>query len=51
MKHNVQNSFDLVKTIRGITLRLISYDVVGLSTSMPPCSVIDVVHQAYLHAV
>ena len=51
-KHNVQNSFDFVQKIKGITLKpeenIISYDVVGLFTSMPPISAIDVVHQALL---
>ena len=49
-KHDVQNSFDFVKMIKGITLKpeetIISYDVVGLFTKMPPTSAIDVVHQA-----
>ena len=44
--------FILLKKLKGITLRpeeaLISYDVVGLLTSVPPSSAIDVVHLALL---
>ena len=51
-KNNFQDSFDFVNKIKGITLKpeetIISYDVVGLFTSIPPSSVIDVVHQALL---
>ena len=49
-KHNVHNSSDLVKKVKGITLKpeetIISYGVVGLFTSIPPSSEVDVVHQA-----
>ena len=55
MKHNVQNSFDFAKTIKGITPKpeetIISYDVVGLFTSIPPSSAIDVVQQALLEDI
>ena len=51
-KHNVQNYFDFVKKIKGITLKpeetIISYDVIGLCTSIRPTSAIDIVHQALL---
>ena len=51
-KHNVLNSFDFARKIKGITLKpeetVISYYVVGLFTSIPPSSTIDVVHQALL---
>ena len=51
-KHNGQNSFDFAKKIKGVTLKteetIISYDVVGLFTSISPTSAIDAVHQALL---
>ena len=45
-KHDVKNSFDFVKKIEGVTLK--PEDVVGLFTSIPPSSAIDVVRQALL---
>ena len=51
-KHNDHNSFDFLKKIKGITMKpeetIISYDVEGLFTSMPPSSAIDAVHKHYL---
>ena len=49
---HVQNSIDFVNKIIEITLKpeetIISYDVVGIFTSIPPSRVIDVDHQALL---
>ena len=54
-KHNVPNYFEFVKQIKWITLKpeetIISYDVVGLFTSIPPSSAIDVVQQALLEDI
>ena len=47
-KRNVQNSFDFVNCFAGINPKseetITSYDVEGLSTSIPTSSTIDVVH-------
>ena len=52
IQKNVQNSFAFVLKIKGITPKpeetIISYDVVGLFTNIPPSSAIDVVHLALL---
>ena len=54
-KHDVQNSFDFVTKTKGITVKpeetIFSYDVVGLFTSIPPSSAIDVVNQALLRDI